>query len=1204
MGEPQVESQHALSTIPLQHVKNLNATNLDEPLDAPYDLICVGFGPAALSIAIALHDSNTPARVLFLERQEKFGWHTGMLLPGAHMQISFIKDLATMRDPRSKFTFLNYLHSKKRLVAFTNMSTFTPLRAEFNDYLGWCAGQFSHCVQYLQEAIDVKPVRKETQKVNMWEVKVRDVVKGTSRSLNAKNVILAVGGVPEIPSCLPSHHPKIIHSSSYIHLGSSILPDLNGRYNVAVIGGGQSAAEIFEHLFSQYPNANVTMFTRDSALRPSDDSPFVNEIFDPDRVDTFYSDSSDLRQKTLIANRATNYSVVRNELIERLYERLYQQRLEFPDERQWRLHICNKREVQGVHLDPKDDRVRLCIRDVRSNIQQITDSRYDLVVAATGYRHNGHESLLRSVKDFLPGGLHLVSRDYKLALQPGKVQEDCGIWLQGCCEDTHGLSDSLLSPLDTCVGGCFMMTSNIHLMRSISSIHKPLLVSCVPPPLPLLLAQMQKAYDGLGNLAEIAPSDNFNASMMLHSTSTLLVRVPTRNIAGNFEHCSTVKSPLVAKRTEMRRKPSPDVPRIAPTVVPCRKVCACIGQQHRFILALPLGLQIQKKIITIVIIRSSHLYFKGVWELNMNDTLHASTAPIYRGPSLIEGPSYPPLKHVTLGQLLDQQALARGSNECIVCPSLNTRWTYDTLRSESLQVAQGLLSMGIKPGDRIGILAGNYAEYVAVFFGVAYIGAILVVLNNTYTTDEALRALAHSGCRILFSQPNIGRVSMSKLLDHLGPHPKENERSEMLERIIMLRDSLTGFPTYSDLKDEGRSIPLEVLESMHVKVDLDDVCNFQYTSGSTGNPKAAMLTHFNLVNNAQAIGDRLCFTPADILCCPPPLFHCFGLVLGVLTVLSHGAKIVLPSPTFSASAVLQSLSTERCTALHGVPTMFEELLSLERPKDWRCDRLRTGIIAGAPVPRPLMKRLVAELGMREYTSSYGLTEASPTCFNAFTYDSIHTRLTTVGKLLPHLRAKIVDRTGAIVPQGVRGELCIAGYSLQKGYFNNLEKTNEAMRRDEEGTLWLHTGDEAVFDENGYCSITGRFKDIIIRGGENIYPIEIEERLCAHPAISRAAVVGIRNARYGEVVGAFLHHSPASHPTKPTDEEIRAWTRQTLGRHKAPVHVFWLGHEGAPNEIPQTGSGKVKKFELRALGESIVDAKENGRKLRIEQGAKL
>ncbi|CAG8975234.1 hypothetical protein HYALB_00011934 [Hymenoscyphus albidus] len=563
----------------------------------------------------------------------------------------------------------------------------------------------------------------------------------------------------------------------------------------------------------------------------------------------------------------------------------------------------------------------------------------------------------------------------------------------------------------------------------------------------------------------------------------------------------------------------------------------------------------------------------------------------YQPPSLIQGPLFPPLQYKTLGQLLDDQALKRRENECIICPTSGTRWTYNTLRDESLHIAQGLLAYGIKSGDRVGILAGNCAEYIAVFFATGYIGAILVVLNNTYTKQEAKYALEHAGCKILFTVPKFGRVSLRELLNELGPRPYESGRSKSLMNVIMLRHTLGGFLTYAHVKKEGKRFGPDPLMRARVAVYPDDTCNLQFTSGSTGNPKAAMLTHLgsNLINNATSIGSRLDFTEDDILCCPPPLFHCFGLVLGVLAVITHGAKIVIPSETFDPKAVLHALSEENCTALHGVPTMFEEVLNLPRPDGWSCDNLRTGIIAGAPVPRPLMRRLLSELNMTEFTSSYGLTEASPTCFNAFTSDTIDTRLTTVGRLLPHLKAKIINREGSIVPQGSRGELCIAGYSLQKGYWNNSEKTNEVMKRDENGVLWLHTGDEASFNEDGYCTITGRFKDIIIRGGENIYPVEIEVRLCEHPSVARAVVVGIPDQKYGEVVAAFLQYTDAPSPSKetPSDEEIRGWTRQVLGRHKAPVYVFWFGKEGAPVEVPQTGSGKVKKPDLRFLGVKIV-----------------
>lgn len=325
-------------------------------------------------------------------------------------------------------------------------------------------------------------------------------------------------------------------------------------------------------------------------------------------------------------------------------------------------------------------------------------------------------------------------------------------------------------------------------------------------------------------------------------------------------------------------------------------------------------------------------------------------------------------------------------------------------------------------------------------------------------------------------------------------------------------------------------------------------------------------------------------TSADILCCPPPLFHCFGLVLGLLAVLTHGGKIVYPAEIFDPVATIKAITEEGCTALHGVPSMFDTLFQ-KLPEGFTCNTLRTGIVAGAPVPRSLMEKMVNIFGMTEFTSSYGLTEAAPTCFNAFTDDLIDLRLTTVGTLMPHAHAKIVDREGNIVPLGEKGELCIAGYQLQAGYWNNSEKTNEVMIRDASGLLWLHTGDEAVFDENGYCSITGRFKDIIIRGGENIYPLEIEERLIAHPSISRAIVVALADKHYGEIVGAFLELRQDC--IFPEDEEVREWVRSRLGRHKVPAKLFWLGRDGVPAMVPLTGSGKVKKYEMAQLGNKIL-----------------
>lgn len=332
---------------------------------------------------------------------------------------------------------------------------------------------------------------------------------------------------------------------------------------------------------------------------------------------------------------------------------------------------------------------------------------------------------------------------------------------------------------------------------------------------------------------------------------------------------------------------------------------------------------------------------------------------------------------------------------------------------------------------------------------------------------------------MFFTTKKIGKVDNSKLLAELDAQQHDSKQSS--PAIVILRGDASGYPTYNDLIKQGRRVSNSHLYRLGRKVLPHNVCNLQFTSGTTGLPKAAMLTHHSIVNNARFIGDRMRLTPDDVLCCPPPMFHCFGLVLGMMAVITHGAKIVYPGETFDPSAVLSAISDEKCTAVHGVPAMFDTIFNLPLPPKFDCSNLRTGIVAGAPVPRYLMELMVDRFGMTEFTSSYGLTEASPTCFNAFTDDAIEQRLTTVGTLMPHARAKIVDHEGNIVPRGCKGELCIAGYQLQAGYWNNSEKTAEVMMRDEAGVLWLHTGDEAVFTEDGYCTITGRFKDIIIRG---------------------------------------------------------------------------------------------------------------------------
>lgn len=349
---------------------------------------------------------------------------------------------------------------------------------------------------------------------------------------------------------------------------------------------------------------------------------------------------------------------------------------------------------------------------------------------------------------------------------------------------------------------------------------------------------------------------------------------------------------------------------------------------------------------------------------------------------------------------------------------------------------------------------------------------------------------------MLFTTPSIARFNNTPLLERL--HDEEvTSKLPALKTICLIRGEYSDFIKYDEFIHEGEGIPDHLLDIFDGIISPYDVANLQFTSGSTGNPKAAMLTHqyvsvlfrmlykhltscSNLINNSRFIGDRMDLTQTDILCCPPPLFHCFGLTLGLLATLTHGGKIVYPAESFDPVAAMHAISDERCTALHGVPAMMESIISCEKPEGWTSE-LRTGIVAGSPVPRWLMERMVDELGMTDFTSSYGLTEASPTVFNAHTTDSLYARLTTVGTVLPHARVKIVDTENRVVPIGVRGELCVAGYQVCRGYWENPEKTAELLVRDEHGELWLHTGDEAVLDVDGYCTITGRFKDIIIRG---------------------------------------------------------------------------------------------------------------------------
>ncbi|SMR46962.1 unnamed protein product [Zymoseptoria tritici ST99CH_3D1] len=437
--------------------------------DDVQDLVCVGFGPAALAIAVALHDSlelkgtrlstRTP-RVRFLEQQPKFAWHAGMLLPGAKMQITFMKDMATLRNPRSEFTFVNYLHEKGRLVSFTNLGTFLPQRIEYEDYMRWCAEHFANVVDYSQTVQSVKAGEvNQNGAAKHFEVTSLNKTTGESQTLKAKHVVIAAGGKPNIPKAFPYPHSRIIHSSQYATHVHDIFPDGKGPRTVAVIGGGQSAAEVWHNIPSRFPGAQSLLMIRGSSLRPSDDSPFVNEVFNPDRVDDIYAQSPEVRKATIALDKATNYGVVRIELLEEIYNEMYAYQLKYRSETEWPHRILNHREVTGVRDVELDGRpaVELEIKNnsgsyvsaKTNNTEKIT---VDLVVVASGYIRNSHEEMLHDLRDRMPGGDSKdkpwsVGRDYAVDFEEGAVAPDAGIFLQGCNEKTHGLSDTLLSIL-------------------------------------------------------------------------------------------------------------------------------------------------------------------------------------------------------------------------------------------------------------------------------------------------------------------------------------------------------------------------------------------------------------------------------------------------------------------------------------------------------------------------------------------------------------------------------------------------------------------------------------------------------------------------------------------------------------------------------------------------------------------------------------
>ncbi len=532
---------------------------------------------------------------------------------------------------------------------------------------------------------------------------------------------------------------------------------------------------------------------------------------------------------------------------------------------------------------------------------------------------------------------------------------------------------------------------------------------------------------------------------------------------------------------------------------------------------------------------------------------------------------------ITIGGLLDQMAGRFPENDALVYVDRGLRYSYFEFNEVCRRVAKGLLRLGVKKGDHVSIWATNVPEWVILSFATAKIGAVLVTVNTAYRTSELEYILKQSDSGYLFLVKGFKDIDYMETLYEVVPELRNSApgtlHSELLpylKQVVYIgEETPAGTINFSDLYEMADSVSDEALREIERSIDIHDVIQMQYTSGTTGFPKGVMLTHYNLTNNGFYIGECMKFTEKDRLCIPVPFFHCFGSVLAVMASVTHGCAMV-PIVTFNALQVLQAIEKERCTAVHGVPTMF--IAELEHPDFDTFDltSLRTGIMAGSVCPIEVMKRAVNDMHMTEITSVYGQTEASPGITQTRTEDSIELRVATVGRALPGAEVKIVDiETGVTLPPGKQGELCGRGYMVMKGYYKMPEETAKVI--DADG--WLHTGDLAVMDENGYCKITGRIKNMIIRGGENIYPKEIEEFLYTHPKVSDVQVYGVPDRKFGEQVMAAI---VVKKGMEMTEEEVKEFCRGKIANYKIPKYVKFV------DSYPMTASGKIQKFKLREM----------------------
>jgi fatty-acyl-CoA synthase len=525
--------------------------------------------------------------------------------------------------------------------------------------------------------------------------------------------------------------------------------------------------------------------------------------------------------------------------------------------------------------------------------------------------------------------------------------------------------------------------------------------------------------------------------------------------------------------------------------------------------------------------------------------------------SYANGPSTQPLLGETIGENLERTAARVPDHLALVSRHQNRRYTYAEFDAAVDEVARGLLALGLETGDRIGIWSPNCAEWVLVQYATAKAGVILVNLNPAYRTSELAYALTQSGCRMLIAAQAFKTSNYEAMIEEVRPDLKQ------LERVVLL-----GTAGWDELIAGAASVNDEALRARMAELQFDDPINIQYTSGTTGFPKGATLSHHNILNNGYFIGEACRYSEADRVCIPVPFYHCFGMVLGNLACTTHGAAIVIPEAGFEPGPTLEAVAAERCTSLYGVPTMF--IAELDHPdfESFDLTSLRTGIMAGSPCPVEVMKQVVSRMHMDEVTIAYGMTETSPVSTQTVPEDSLEHRVSSVGRVHPHVEVKIVDAdTDRVVERGTPGELCTRGYSVMTGYWNDPERTAEAI----DSAGWMHTGDLATMDEDGYVNIVGRIKDMIIRGGENIYPREIEEFLYTHPDVSDVQVIGVPDVKYGEELMAWVKIREGA---SLTDSDLKEFCKGKIAHYKVPRYVKFT------DEFPMTVTGKIQKFKMR------------------------